>query len=87
MATPDGCPCDALSAVCERVNKLETWQDKTNEGQAELTKNFALIQQDLGYIKARLDDRKKNWNDIILDVLKTIAGIIIGCAAVKLGFG
>ena len=78
MATPEGCPCDA-------VKELKILVDKHNEQLSQGNTNFALIQQDLGYIKAQLDGKKKFNAGIVSSVIQTLCALLLAFIAAKMG--
>lgn len=78
MSTPEGCPCEAVKELKVLVERHE---EKLNEGNV----NFALIKQDLDYIKGRLDEKKKFGNGIAASIISTIAALILGFIAAKMG--
>ena len=84
MSMPEGCPCEAVKEIKILVERHER---QLNEGNV----NFALIKQDLDYIKGRLDEKKK-FNSgiaasIIAGIVCSVAAIIIGFLAAKIGMG
>lgn len=80
MSTPEGCPCDAVSRIERLVEKHER---QLSEG----TTQFALIQQDMGYIKARLDERKKFNAQTVSAIVQAVSALLVGVIAAKLGLG
>lgn len=80
MSVPEGCPCDAVSRIEMMVERHDR---QLNEG----TTQFALIQQDMGYIKARLDEKKKFNMQTFSAIVQAICTLLIGAMAAKLGLG
>lgn len=78
MATPEGCPCDAVREIKELVERHER---QLNEGNVQ----FALIQQDLGWIKARIDKKDKFNSNIVASVIQTICALLMAYIAAKVG--
>ena len=78
MATPEGCPCETVKELKSAVEKHE---NQLNKGET----NFALIQQDLGYIKARLDEKKKFNSQTAANIIQMICSLAVAAAAAKLG--
>ena len=82
MGTPSNCPCDAVKGLKEMVLQHD----------AELKKgavNFALIKQDLEYIKGSLDSAKKNKlsieNGVIIAVLSALLSFLASVLLAKFG--
>ena len=80
MATPEGCPCETVK---ELKNAVEKHENQLNKGET----NFALIQQDLGYIKARLDEKKKFNSQTAASIIQAVCSLLIAAVAAKLGIG
>lgn len=78
MATPDGCPCDAVREIKELVERHER---QLNEG----TTQFALIQQDMGWIKARLDKKDRFNSGIVSSIIQTVCALLMAYIAAKVG--
>lgn len=72
---------------CEYVKQLQAEVKSHTSQLAQGNTNFALIQQDLGYIKAKLDKRDKFNSGIVTTIINAILTVIIGYMAVKLGAG
>lgn len=82
MGTPENCPCDAVRELKEMVMQHD----------AELKKgavNFALIKQDLEYIKGSLDSAKKNKlsieNGIIIAIVSAVLSFVASIILAKCG--
>lgn len=80
MSTPAGCPCDAVSRIEMMVERHDR---QLNDG----TTQFALIQQDMGYIKARLDEKKKFNVQTVSAIVQSVCTLLLGIIAAKLGLG
>ena len=78
MATPEGCPCEAVKELKALADRHER---QLNEGNVQ----FALIQQDLGWIKARLDEKKKFGAGILSGVLQAVCALLLAFIAARLG--
>lgn len=82
MSTPEGCPCEAVREIKDLVMRHER---QLNEGD----KNFALIKQDLDYIKGRLDEKKRFGSGIAASIIAAaVSGVlmlILGFVAAKIG--
>lgn len=82
MSTPEGCPCEAVKELKVLVERHE---EKLNEGNI----NFALIKQDLDYIKGRLDEKKRFGSGIAASIIAAaVSGVImliLGFVAAKIG--
>ena len=78
MSMPEGCPCEAVKKIEELVERHER---QLNEGNI----SFALIKQDLDYIKGRLDERKKFNSGIVSAIINGACMILMACIAAKLG--
>ena len=79
------CACDVGKNNMERIIRLEERADKID---ARLTKgevNFAIIQQDLGYIKAKLDKKEKFSAQTAASIVQIICSIVLAYVAAKIG--
>lgn len=80
MSTPETCPCDAvrdLKVIVERHDRLLNEQTTQN----------ALIQQDLGYIKAKLDKKERFNTQTLSSIVQAVCSILLAFVAAKIGFG
>lgn len=78
MAIPEGCPCDAVA----ELKRLVSGHDRQL---ANGNTSFALIQKDLDYIKAKLDDKKKFNTGVLNAIINAAVAILLGYVALKLG--
>ena len=82
MSVPEGCPCEAVKDIKILVERHER---QLNEGNV----NFALIKQDLDYIKGRLDEKKRFGSGIAASIIAAaVSGVvmlILGFVAAKIG--
>ena len=78
--TPMECPCDAVKELKDLVERHER---QLNDGNVQ----FALIQQDLGWIKARLDEKKKFNSGILSAIIQGACAILMAYVAAKIGLG
>lgn len=85
MSTPENCPCDAVTELKDTVRELKAITCEHERKLADGNTNFALIKQDLEYIKGNLDGKKKFNVGILSSILQIILTIILGFLAVKLG--
>lgn len=85
MATPESCPCDALNAATDRIDKLEDRADRFEARLAKGETNFALIQQDLGYIKAKLDRKDRFNSQTIASIVQAICSLLLAYVATRIG--
>ena len=76
----EGCPCETVRELRSTVEKHE---NQLNKGET----NFALIQQDLGYIKARLDEKRKFNAQTASCIIQAVCSLLIAAIAAKLGIG
>ena len=74
----EGCPCDAVKEIRNTVERHESHLSKSE-------RDSALIQQDLGYIKARLDEKKKFNLQTAANIIQALCSLLIALAAAKLG--
>lgn len=74
----ENCPCDAVKEIRNAVERHELQLSKSET-------DSALIQQDLGYIKARLDEKKKFNSQTAANIIQTVCSLLIAAAAAKLG--
>lgn len=79
------CPCEAVIELKDTVKELRQITLEHEKKLAEGTTNFALIKQDLEYIKGNLDGKKKFNSGMISSIVQIILTIILGYIAVKLG--
>ena len=78
MSMPEGCPCSAV----EKLEELVQEHDKQlNQGQVQ----FALIQQNLEYIKSRLDEKKRFNSGIVSSIIQAACAILMAYIAAKIG--
>jgi hypothetical protein len=80
MGMPEGCPCEAVKKIEELVKEHDR---QLNDGNVK----FALIQQDVGWIKAKLDEKKKFNTQTVSAIVQAISTLLIGIIAAKLGIG
>lgn len=80
MSIPEGCPCEAVRDLTELVREHDK---RLHDGNT----TFALIQQDLGYIKARLDEKKKFNSGVFSAIVQSACAILLAYVAAKLGLG
>lgn len=85
MAIPEGCPCDAVIELKENNKELQRILADHEKQLSNGNTNFALIKQDLEYIKGNLDSKKKFNTGIINTVVNTIITILLGYIAIRLG--
>lgn len=78
MGMPEGCPCEAVRRIEELVERHER---QLNEG----TTQFALIQQDMGYIKAQLDNRKRFNTQTVSSIVQAVCTLLVALIAARLG--
>lgn len=81
------CPCEAVVALKETVKELRSITEDHEKRLAEGTVNFALIKQDLEYIKGNIDGKQRFNTGIITTVINGAITIILGFIAVKMGLG
>lgn len=74
----ENCPCDAVKEIRNTVERHELQLSKSET-------DSALIQQDLGYIKARLDEKKKFNSQTAANIIQAVCSLLIAAAAAKLG--
>lgn len=82
MGTPDPCPCDAVKEIKEMVLRHD---EELKSGAI----NFALIKQDLEYIKGNLDGAKKNKltieNGVIIAIVSAVLSFLASVLLAKFG--
>lgn len=78
MGMPEGCPCEAVRRIEELVERHER---QLNDG----TTQFALIQQDMGWIKAKLEEKKNFNTGIIASIIQGICMLVLTYIAAKIG--
>lgn len=84
----DNCTsCEVGKTNTERIVRLEERADKFEARLSKGEVNFAIIQQDLGYIKARLDDKKKFNSQTAASIIQAASAILLAWAATKMGIG
>lgn len=69
----------------ERIARLEERADKFEARLSKGEVNFAIIQQDLGYIKAKLDKKEHFNSQTVASILQGICSILIAYVAAKIG--
>lgn len=85
MAIPEGCPCDAVAELKETARELQRLVADHDRQLASGNTSFALIQKDLDYIKAKLDDKKKFNTGVLNAIINAAVAILLGYVALKLG--
>lgn len=78
-------PCDIGKTNTERIARLEERADKFEARLSKGEVNFAIIQQDLGYIKAKLDKKEHFNSQTVASILQIICSILIAYVAAKIG--
>lgn len=87
MSTPESCPCDAVIELKDTVRELKKISCEHERKLAEGSTNFALIKQDLEYIKGNLDGKKKFNVGVLSSIVQIVMTIVLGAIAVKMGIG
>jgi len=82
---PQDCPCAAVVELKETVRELRHITEEHDKRLAEGNTNFALIKQDLEYIKGNIDGKKRFNSGIITTIINGVITIFLGYIAIKLG--
>lgn len=89
MSTPSGCPCDAVVQLADTVKELKNISAEHEKRLAEGQTNFALIKQDLEYIKGNLDGKQKNHsslaNGVIISLVSAAFSFLVSLALARGG--
>lgn len=79
--------CEVGASNTERIVRLEERADKFEARLSKGEVNFAIIQQDLGYIKAKLD-KKEHFNaNTISSIVQAVCSLLLAYVAAKIGIG
>lgn len=80
-------PCEIGKNNSDRIKRLEERADKFEARLSKGEINFAIIQQDLGYIKAKLDKKERFSTQTLASIVQCISSIVLAYIAAKIGFG
>lgn len=78
MYDENNCPCEAVKQLQVLVNAHE-------KRLAEGNTNFALIRQDLQFIREKMEKKEKFNGNVFLYIIQAIITLIMGYVAIKPG--